>query len=297
MNYAAARHITIVPEIEMPGHAVAALAAYPQFGCGNGPYSTDVKAGVNSGVFDPSNPATFRFLDDVLAEVFELFPGKFVHVGGDEVNAKVKAATWASSPSCRTLMKREGLKNTDELQDWFTRQIEMFTNARGKRLMGWSEIAGSGVTTNAAVMDWKGGGREAAGAGHDVVMTPTGFCYLDYYQSTNHATEPHAIGGYLSLEKIYAFEPVPAKLAPEFQSHILGGQCNLWTEYIASPAHAEYMIFPRECALAEVTWSARKSRNWDDFQRRLQIHTQRLAEFGVNYRRPDGVDDASNSSK
>jgi len=282
--YAAARHITIVPEIEMPGHAVAALAAYPQFGCG-GPFSTDAKAGINSGVFDPGNPETFKFLDRVLAEVFQLFPGRFVHVGGDEVNAKVKAATWAKSPSCQALMQRENLKNTDELQDWFTRQIERFVNAHGKRLIGWSEIATSGITTNAAIMDWKGGGPKAAGAGHDVVMAPEKWVYLDHYQSTNHATEPHAIGGFLPLEQVYQFEPVPAKLAPELQPRILGGQCNLWTEYIASLPHVEYMIFPRACALAEVTWSAKTARDFGDFSRRLQIHEQRLEELGINYRR------------
>jgi len=239
---------------------------------------------VNKGVFDPSNPATFKFLDGVLTEVFDLFPGKFVHVGGDEVDESVKAATWAKSPQCQALMQREGLKNTDELQNWFTRQIEKFVNAHGRRLIGWSEIAGSGVTTNAAVMDWQGGAIEAAGTGHDVVMTPTRFCYLDYYQSTNHATEPHAIGGFLPLKKVYSFEPVPAKLAPEFQPHILGGQCNLWTEYVASLSHAEYMIWPRACALAEVTWSAKDSRDFGDFSRRLQIQEQRFDALGVNYR-------------
>jgi hexosaminidase len=285
VNYAAARHITVVPEIEMPGHAVAALAAYPKFSPDGGVYTTDVKAGVNSGVFDPGNPATFEFLDDVLAEVFALFPGQFVHVGGDEVNAKVKAATWAKSPSCQALMHREGLTNADELQNWFTREIEKFVNAHGKRLIGWSEIAASGVTTNAAVMDWQGGGLEAASSGHDVVMAPTKFCYLDYYQSTNHSTEPHAIGGFLPLEKVYAFDPIPAKLEPESQSHFLGGQCNLWTEYVASLPHVEYMIWPRACALAEVTWSAKDSRNFDDFYRRLQIHSNRLMELGINFRR------------
>jgi hexosaminidase len=294
VKYAAVRHITIVPEIEMPGHAVAAMAAYPQFGCGDLSYSTDVKAGVNSGVFDPGKEATFKFLDDVLTEVFQLFPGKFIHLGGDEVSEKVKAATWAKSPACQAVMKREGLKNTDELQDWFTRRMEKFVNAHGKRLVGWSEIAGSGVTTNAAVMDWKGGGLEAAETGHDVVMTPTKFCYLDYYQSTNHASEPHAIGGFLPLEKVYDFEPIPAQLPAEFQSYILGGQCNLWTEYVASLPHAEYMIFPRACALAETTWSAKSSRDWDDFQRRLRTDERRLDELGVNYRHDGGVAAAKN---
>jgi hexosaminidase len=289
VKYAAARHITIVPEIEMPGHAVAALAAYPQFSCDGGPYSTDEKAGVNKGVFDPSNPATFQFLDDVLAEIFDLFPGKYIHVGGDEVDKKVKAATWGKSPQCQALMQRNGLKNMDELQSWFTRQIEKFVSAHGKTLIGWSEIADSKLPTNAAVMDWKGGGLEAASAGHDVVMTPERLCYLDHYQSTNHSTEPHAIGGFLPLKKIYSFEPIPAKLAPEFQSHILGGQCNLWTEYIPSIQYAEYMIFPRACALAEATWSSKDSRDFGDFSRRLQIHEQRLDELGVNYRRDPGV--------
>jgi hexosaminidase len=283
--YAAARHITIVPEIEMPGHAVAALAAYPQFSCDGGPYSTDEKAGVNKGVFDPGNPATFKFLDEVLSEVFKLFPGKYIHVGGDEVNGEVKAATWEKSPLCRALMKREELKNADELQGWFTRRIGKFVNAHGKTLVGWSEIADGGLVKNAVIMDWKGGGLEAAGAGHDVVMTPTGFVYLDHYQSTNHAAEPHAIGGFLPLEQVYSFEPVPVNLAPEFQSHILGGQCNLWTEYIPSLAYAQYMIFPRACALAEVTWSAKSARDFDDFIRRLQIHEQRLDRLGVNYRK------------
>jgi hexosaminidase len=285
LAYAAARHITIVPEIEMPGHAVAALAAYPQFSCDGGPYSTDEKAGVNKGVFDPSNPATFKFLNDVLTEVFHLFPGKYIHVGGDEVNAGVKKATWGESPQCQALMKREGLKNEDELQSWFTRQIEKIVTAHGKALIGWSEIADGGLAKSAVVMDWKGGGLEAARAGHDVVMVPEKLCYLDHYQSTNHSTEPHAIGGFLPLKQVYSFEPVPAKLAPEFQSHILGGQCNLWTEYIPSLQYAQYMIFPRVCALAEVTWSAETARDWDDFMRRLQIHAQRLDELGVNYRR------------
>lgn len=283
--YAAARHITVVPEIEMPGHAVAALAAYPQFGCGETNYTTDVHAGVNSGVFDPGNPAAFQFLDDVLTEVFQLFPGKYIHVGGDEVNAKVQAATWAKSPDCLALMQREGMTNTDQLQSWFTRQIEKFVTAHDKTLIGWTEIAQGGLPSSAAVMDWKGGGVEAASRGHDVVMSPTAFCYLDHYQSTNHAIEPHAIGGYLPLKKVYQFEPLPVVLPAEFQSHILGAQGNLWTEYIASLPHAEYMIWPRECALAEVTWSPKDSRNYDDFMRRLQIHAKRLDELGVNYRR------------
>ena len=294
--YAAARHITIVPEIEMPGHCVAALAAYPQFGCGLS-YSIDVNAGVNNGVFDPSNPATFRFLDDVLAEVFQLFPSQFVHIGGDEVSPEVKAETWAKSPSCQALMKREGLKNTDELQDWFERRMEAFATAHGKRIIGWSEIAGSGVTTNAVIMDWVGGGLEAARTGHDVVMTPLDDGYLDHYQSKDIFAEPHAIGGYLPLEKVYSYEPVPKNLPRQFDPHILGGQANLWTEYVASLAYAQYMMFPRLTALAEVDWLPPSARNYADFSRRLQVEFQRFNELGINYRPTNSNTPAANPAK
>lgn len=283
--YAAMRHITVVPEIEMPGHAIAALAAYPQYGSDTNLYDTDAKAGVNSGVFDPSNPETFTFLENVLTEVFALFPGKYVHVGGDEVNKGVKAKTWGRSTNCLALMQREGLKNPDELQSWFTKEIQKFVSAHGKTLIGWTEIAESGMPADAAIMDWKGGGREAAQAGHDVVMSPTKYCYLDYYQSRDHSTEPHAIGGFLPLEKVYQFDPIPTNLPAQFQSHILGGQCNLWTEYVASLSHVEYMIWPRACALAEATWSSKESSNYDDFTRRLLTDEKRLDEMGVNYRK------------
>ena len=282
--YAAARHITIVPEIEMPGHCIAALAAYPQFGCPGGSYSTDISAGVNAGVYCAGQDETFVFLDEVLAEVANLFPGKYIHIGGDEVSAKAKKETWGNCAFCQARIKAEGLKNEDELQGWFIRRVEKIVNAHGKAMIGWSEILQGGLAQNSAVMAWIGGAVEAAGTGHDVVMTPKENCYLDYYQSTNHATEPHAIGGFVPLEKVYAFEPVPATLAPEFQPHILGGQCNLWTEYIASLPHVEYMLFPRACALAEATWSAKDARNFDDFLRRLKTGDQRLTQMGVNYR-------------
>lgn len=287
--YAAARHITVVPEIEMPGHAVAALAAYPELSCDGGPYSTEVKNGVNQGVFCVGNDEVFTFLDNVLTEVFELFPGKYIHVGGDEVNAAVKKSTWGACASCRERMKAEGFTNLDQLQGWFTGQIGKFVNDHGKTLIGWSEIADAPLPSNAAVMDWIGGAVETATNGHDVVMTPTGFCYLDHYQSRDHGTEPPAIGGYLPLERVYSFEPIPAGLPEQFQSHILGGQGNLWTEYVVSLAHAEYMAFPRLCALAEVGWSPKSTRDWNDFQRRLEVHELRLDQLGVNYRRDVSV--------
>ena len=277
--YAAARHITIVPEIEMPGHATAALAAYPQLGCTGGPFTMPMTGGVFNGIYCPANEETFRFLEDVLAEVVQLFPGQYVHVGGDEVPKD----TWRNDPGCRALMEREHLKTQEELQSWFIRRIEKMVNQRGRTLVGWSEILQGGLAPNAVVMDWIGGGRLAAGAGHDVVMTPMEFCYFNRYQSANTAAESLAMGGYLPLDKVYAFEPIPAQLAPEFQRHILGAQGNLWTEHIPNLRQAEYMIFPRLSALAEVTWSARDARNRDDFYRRLGSDEKRLDCLGVNY--------------
>ena len=254
--YAAARHITIVPEIEMPGHSTAALAAYPQFSCTGGPFTNRTTGGIFTGIYNPANDETFKFLDDVLTEVIQLFPGKYVHIGGDEVPKE----TWKNSPDCQALMKREGLKNEDELQSWFTRRIEKFVSAHGHTMIGWSEILQGGLPQNAAVMDWIGGAREAASAGHDVVMTPTAYCYFDFYQSSNHVAEPKAAtwGGPLTLNKMYAFDPMPTNVPPQLQSYILGAQGNLWTEQIPNLKHAEYMIFPRACALAEVTWSAKE---------------------------------------
>ncbi len=282
IQYAAARHITIVPEIEMPGHATAALAAYPQYSCTGGPFTPSMTAGIFNGIYDPAKEETFVFLANILKEVAQLFPGQYIHIGGDEVPKE----TWQNSADCQALMKREGLKNEEELQSWFVRRIEKSVNADGKRMIGWSEILQGGLPQNAAVMDWIGGAKEAARAGHDVVMTPTAYCYFDFYQSTNRAGEPKAAGwgGPLLLNKMYAFEPMPTNVPPELQSHILGAQGNLWTEQISNLKHAEYMAFPRACALAEITWSAKDARNWDDFMRRLQVHAQRLDELGINYR-------------
>jgi hexosaminidase len=280
--YAAARHITIVPEIEMPGHSMAALSAYPEFSS-NGKLAIPTDdSGVLNGIYNPANPGTFTFLENVLTEVFRLFPGKYVHIGGDEVPPDA----WKNNSECQALMKQEGLKNQAELQSWFTRRIEKFVSAHGHTMIGWSEILQGGIAQNAVVMDWIGGATEAAKAGHDVVMSPAHYAYFDFYQTTTFSNEPPAQNwaGPLPLNKVYSFEPVPADLEPQLQSHILGAQGNLWTEKIPNLKHAEYMIFPRECAIAEITWSAKDSRNWDDFIRRLQIHAQRLDELGINYR-------------
>ena len=279
--YARARHITIVPEIEMPGHASAALSAFPELSCNGGPYTPNVEGGVFPGVYCAGRDETYEFLQNVLAEVRQLFPGQYIHIGGDEVPKE----NWQKCARCQARIKQEGLKNEHELQSYFVRRIEKFINSQGRNLIGWSEIREGGLAQNAVVMDWIGGAVEAASAGHDVIMSPTGFCYLDYYQSTNHATEPKAIGGYLPLSKVYSFEPVPAGLASQYQGHILGGQGNLWTEYVPNFKHAQYMAFPRLCALAEVTWSAPAARNWEDFTRRLTMQFQRFDQLGVNYRK------------
>jgi hexosaminidase len=279
--YATARHITIVPEIEMPGHSCAALSAYPELSCTGGPYTPNTKGGVFAGVYCAGKDETFVFLQNVLAEVCQVFPGKYIHIGGDEVPKD----NWKKCPRCQARIKQEGLKNEHELQSYFIRRIEKFINARGRTLIGWSEIREGGLAQNAVVMDWIGGAAEAASAGHDVVMSPTKYCYLDYYQSTNRAAEPKAIGGYVPLSKVYSFEPIPANLEPQYQAHILGAQGNLWTEYIPNFKHAQYMIFPRLCAVAEVTWSPPASRNWESFTRRLQVQFQRFDEQGVNYRK------------
>jgi hexosaminidase len=278
--YAKARNITVVPEIEMPGHASAALAAYPQFSCFGGPYNTD--EGVLPGVYCAGKEETFEFVQNVLSEVCELFPGKYLHIGGDEVSPE----NWKKCPKCQAREAKENLKTEHELESYFIRRIEKFLNSKGRTLIGWSEIREGGLAKNATIMDWIGGAVESAREGHDVIMTPTEYCYLDYYQSTNNETaEPKAIGGYLPLPQVYAFEPVPANLEPQFRSHIIGAQANLWTEYIASLQHAEYMTLPRLCAFAEVAWTSPDLRKYDDFMRRLQCHALRLDQLGVNYRR------------
>jgi hexosaminidase len=286
--YAAARHITVVPEIEMPGHSMAALAAYPQFSCTGGQFSTDQNGGVFHGIYDVSNEGTYVFLGDILHEVAGLFPGTFIHIGGDEVPKE----TWHNSSACQALMKAEGLKNEKELQAFFTRRIEKIVNADGKRIIGWSEIREGGLTPSAALMDWIGGGQESAESGHDVVMTPTKYCYFDHCQSTNRAAEPTAIGWneaqskapFLLLKTVYEFDPLPEKLAPEFRTNVLGGQANLWTEYVPNLRRVEYMMLPRLEALSEADWSTKEARDWSNFEVRAALNEQRLAALGVNYR-------------
>jgi hexosaminidase len=278
--YAQARHIEIVPEIEMPGHSSAALMAYPQFSCTGGPFTTDLPGGVFNGVYCAGNDDSFTFIEDVLTEVCALFPGPYIHIGGDEVPVE----NWKNCPKCQARMRQEGLTKESELEGYFIRRVEKIVNAHHRRLVGWSEIRQGGLAANATVMDWVGGAVEAATAGHDVVMSPLADCYFDHYQSLDQGKEPRAIGGYLPLQQVYAFEPIPTNLPASYQEHILGAQANVWTEYMPSFRHVQYMVFPRLCALAEVDWSPKASRHWDDFSRRVRIDGLRLDQLGVNHR-------------
>jgi hexosaminidase len=278
--YAQSRHIEIVPEIEMPGHSSAALMAYPQFSCTGGPFTTDLPGGVFNGVYCAGNDDSFTFVEDVLTEVCALFPGPYIHIGGDEVLVD----NWKNCPKCQARMRQEGLTKESELEGYFIRRVEKIVNAHHRRLVGWSEIRQGGLAANATVMDWVGGAVEAATAGHDVVMSPLADCYFDKYQSLDQGKEPRAIGGYLPLQQVYAFEPIPTNLPASYQEHILGAQANVWTEYMPSFRHVEYMVFPRLCALAEVVWSPKASRHWDDFSRRVRIDGSRLDQLGVNHR-------------
>ncbi len=283
--YAAARHIAVVPEIEMPGHSLAALAAYPQFGCTGGPFTIPLQLGVFNGIYNPANEATFKFLDEVLTEVFQLFPGKYVHLGGDEVPKD----TWKNSPACQALMKREGLTNENELQGWFMQRMEKFVEAHGRIPIGWSEIMQGGLASNTVVMDWIGGGTEAASAGHDVVMAPHRFCYLCYYPSLDRPPNLRAYRPYLPLSKVYGFEPIPAALEPRYRSHILGVEACVWTPDIPSLSDVEELTFPRVDALAEAGWSSQSARNFDNFLQRLDVEYQRLAFCGINYWRDNAT--------
>lgn len=278
--YAKERFVTIIPEIEMPGHALAALAAYPELSCDpSKTYEVGTKWGVYDDVFCPTD-TTFVFLQNVLSEVIDLFPSKYIHIGGDEC----PKTAWKNSAFCQSLMFKEGLKDEHELQSYFIQRIEKFINAKGRSIIGWDEILEGGLAPNATVMSWRGteGGIAAAKQNHDVVMTPGSHCYLDYYQA-DPETEPLAIGGFITLEKIYSYEPIPTELNAEQAKHILGAQGNVWSEYMKTGDKVEYMVYPRAAALSEVLWSPASSRNYDDFFDRLQPHLKRLDALKVNY--------------
>ncbi|KYG78013.1 hypothetical protein AWW68_04395 [Roseivirga spongicola] len=277
--YAQERQVTIVPEIEMPGHSLAALAAYPELGCAPGPYEVGTQWGVYDDIYCPSEK-TFEFLEDVLTEVMELFPSEYIHVGGDEA----PKTAWKKSALAQQVIKREGLKDEFELQSYFIQRMEKFLNANGRQLIGWDEILEGGLAPGAAVMSWRGesGGIEAAEAKHNVVMTPNGSMYFDHYQA-DPDNEPLAIGGFTTIEKVYHYEPIPAALEDEFHQYVLGAQANVWTEYMKTSDHVEYMVYPRAIALAETVWTQPEHKNWDRFQEKLTYQYQLLDARDVNY--------------
>ncbi len=283
--YAKARKITVIPEIELPGHSSAALAAYPNLGCKeNYDYKVQTKWGIFKEVYCPKEE-TFQFLEDVISEVIDLFPDSpYIHIGGDEVLHDF----WKESSLVQDLKTKLNLKDEHEVQSYFTQRIEKFINSKGKKIIGWDEILEGGIAPNATVMSWRGekGGILAAKAGHDVIMTPTDYLYFDYGQGDTKY-EPLNIGGYVTLEKVYSYNPQPKELTPEEAKHILGAQGNVWTEYLKKPESVEYMAFPRMLALSEIVWSPLESKNFADFQQRLKGHFPRLDKQNINYRIPE----------
>jgi hexosaminidase len=294
VKYASDRFVTIIPEIEMPGHASAAIAAYPQLSCfpdsstkhsSKTPWSGSVNGkqvqqtwGVFEDVFAPTE-YTFNFIQDVLDEVLQLFPSKFIHIGGDEC----PKTAWKKSAFCQQLIKDKNLKDEHGLQSYFIQRIEKYLNGKGRQIIGWDEILEGGLAPNAAVMSWRGekGGIEAAKQKHKVIMTPTTYVYFDYSQ-TKHE-DSVTIGGYLTLKMVYDYEPIPSQLSKEDEKYVIGAQANLWTEYIANPSKLEYMLFPRLTALSEVLWSSKANKNWGDFQKKLTTQFNRYDFWNWNY--------------
>ncbi|MDB4709636.1 family 20 glycosylhydrolase [Flavobacteriaceae bacterium] len=277
--YAKTRQVTIIPEIEMPGHSQAAIAAYPELGCTRKQVEVATKWGVFNEVYCPKE-STFKFLEDVVDEVVTLFPGKYIHIGGDEA----PKTNWKNCAHCQKLIKKEGLKDEHGLQSYFITRMEKYINSKGKQIIGWDEILEGGLAPNATVMSWRGtsGAIQAAKEGHDVILTPGSHCYFDHYQSENE-NEPLAIGGFLPLEKVYHFNPIPEGLTDKEATYVLGAQGNVWTEYMKTEKQVEYMAFPRAVALSEVLWSSPEHKNYQDFIHRLEQYQKRLDQLDVNY--------------
>lgn len=287
--YAAARGITVIPEIDLPGHMVAALACYPELGCTSGPYEVWPMWGVADDVLCPGNEKTFEFIENVLSEVADLFPSEYIHIGGDEC-PKVR---WEKCPKCQARIKALGLEADERhsaeyfLQSYVTERVEAFLATRGKRIIGWDEILEGKLAPDATVMSWRGisGGLEAARLGHDAIMTPNSYLYFDYYQSENQDAEPLAIGGYLPVSKVYSYEPFEEGMTEEEKSHIIGVQANLWTEYITTESQLEYMLLPRLAALSEVQWCQPQNKNWERFEDCVDDVCDIYDQMGYNYAR------------
>ena len=280
VRYASERFITVIPEIEMPGHATAAVASYPALSCTGKQVEVATRWGVFDDVFCAGKDTVFAFLEDVLDEVMDLFPSEYIHVGGDEC----PKTRWQNCPLCQKRIREEGLKDEHELQSWFITRMEKYINSHGKKLIGWDEILEGGLAPEATVMSWRGvtGGIAAAKMDHDVIMTPYTYVYLDYYQCEPQG-EPLAIGGYLPLEKVYSYEPLPEELDAEEQKHILGLQGNVWTEYIPTAEHLEYMAFPRAFAIAETGWTPEMKKDFEEFLARFEILRERYDLMNLYY--------------
>ncbi len=283
VRYAAERFITVIPEIELPGHSVALLAAYPELGCTGGPYEVRTTFGVSDDVFCAGNENVFSFLEDVFDEVIAIFPSEYIHIGGDECPKK----RWKECKKCQSRIKKEKLKDEHELQSYFIQRIEKYLNSRGRRIIGWDEILEGGIAPQATIMSWRGfkGGIEAAKQHHDVIMTPTSHCYFNYYQTISREGEELCMGGSIPVEKVYQFDPIPSELPQEYHKYILGGQANLWTEYIKTYSQVEHMVCPRIAALSEAIWSPAKQKDWTDFKKRLLQLFSYYDVLNINYAR------------
>ncbi len=282
VEYASLRGVTIIPEIEMPGHAMAALAAYPQFGCTGGPYQVRTTWGVEEHLLCAGNDSVFQFIEDILTELTAIFPSEYIHIGGDECPTNI----WHSCPRCQARMQAEGLQTETELHGYFIRRAEQILHKLGRKMIGWDEILDGGASSTATVMSWRGnkGGIKAANQGNQAIMTPWDICYFDHYQGSK-LFEPMAQSGFLPLRKVYEWEPIPDEITLNNRSKILGGQANLWSEYMPTPSHAEYMIYPRLLAISEVLWSS-SYRDYDNFIERLKDAQRRLDYGNINYHIP-----------
>ena len=282
VEYASLRGVTIIPEIEMPGHAMAALAAYPQFGCTGGPYQVRTTWGVEEHLLCAGNDSVFQFIEDILTELTAIFPSEYIHIGGDECPTSI----WHSCPRCQARMQAEGLQTETELHGYFIRRAEQILHKLGRKMIGWDEILDGGASSTATVMSWRGnkGGIKAANQGNQAIMTPWDICYFDHYQGSK-LFEPMAQSGFLPLRKVYEWEPIPDEITLNNRSKILGGQANLWSEYMPTPSHAEYMIYPRLLAISEVLWSS-SYRDYDNFIERLKDAQRRLDYGNINYHIP-----------
>ena len=273
IKYAADRYITIIPEVDMPGHMTAALAAYPELGCTGGPYETAMRWGIFEDILCAGNAKTYDFVKAVLDKVCALFPSKYIHIGGDEA----PRTRWEKCPKCQAVIAKEGIVAKDGkskealLQGYFTRKVQAYLEEKGRKIIGWDELLGCDVDTTATIMSWRGSkpGAEGAKLGHDVIMTPMDHCYFDFYQTKDQVNEPVAIGNFLDVSKVYAMHPVADELSPEAAKHIIGVQANVWTEYIGCPEYVEYMILPRMASLSEVQWMPEKQKNFDAFKKRV----------------------------